>query len=288
MNQFDPINLFLKNTKYQKDQIINCEPISLGFSNKSFCLTTFDQKKFQVRFGMNNDIISRKNEFAVLKIMQDKSYIYYDQTNGNSIRKWFSGYNPELKDIDETFLKKLIQLVEKLHHVDLNHVLIQDIIPQDNFCFIKKFEKKINTYVNRIYIDKYLELIQKYKNLSNCLSHNDLSLLNLIFNPKNYDLKLIDFEWSRLNNAYWDYANFIRESRLNFELSQRLAKLAKLDWLILRDHIYICTCFAVQWALSMPKDKNVYQYFLKTYDLLKDYFKTFYNSKNDKNNLIIK
>ncbi|MDQ0513921.1 thiamine kinase-like enzyme [Mycoplasmoides fastidiosum] len=270
-------SFFIKHCKpkYKVEDIVECEKISLGYSNETYRIKTKNNKQYQVRFGMNNDIIFRDNERAILKLINDQTYVYYDLKTGNSIRHWFVGRNPVVTDIDIQFLKKLVDIIEQLHKTDLNHPAAKKVRKHNNLCF----EQYVDERLASEHWQKYLELTHTYKDLPKCLSHNDISLLNLIYNDQTQELELIDYEWGRINNYYWDYANFIREARLDLELAQWLAKLAKLEWEILADHIFLTTCFAVQWALSMPYDPGIEAYMHRTNELLSFYYQKFYNVK---------
>ncbi|WP_391591656.1 Protein kinase family protein [[Mycoplasma] cavipharyngis] len=280
----DPKNFFVSNTKYQLDDIVECEQIKLGFSNEIYRLKTKNNKNFQVRFGLNNDIIFRDNEKAILKIINDHTYLYYDLKTGNSIRKWIEGRNPITSDLDINFLKKLVEKVEIIHQADISVNAAKKIRTHDNYIF----EKFIDQRLDPKYYQKYLELVKLYENLPKCLSHNDLSLLNLIYNETTKDITIIDYEWGRINNYYWDYANFVRDCDLDLELATWLANFAKLEWKILRDHIFIVTCFACQWSMSMEPTSGINAYLAKSLKLLEKYYQKFYKSKKKNNSVIFK
>jgi thiamine kinase-like enzyme len=106
----------------------------------------------------------------------------------------------------------------------------------------------------------YLSLIKQYKNLPLVLSHNDLSADNLIYTP-DHQVTFIDYEWSRLNNQYWDLANFIREVNLPINKIKELASYLKIKNIkILMDFVYLSTNYAYQWTFNMPLNPKIKKY----------------------------
>jgi thiamine kinase-like enzyme len=69
---------------------------------------------------------------------------------------------------------------------------------------------------------------------------------------KSKQIIFIDYEWGRLNNKYWDIANFIRESNLSLKMIKCILSFDKsLDRKVLCDFIYMCTNYAYQWTFNM-------------------------------------
>lgn len=268
-NDFDPIALFVKNTKYQPEDIQSCTKIKEGFSNLSYHLITNDCQEFQVRFGQNNHIIFRSNEQAIMKAIK-LEFVYYNPENGDSIRRWFHGVNPRLSDINEKFLKLLVAKVEKIHQAPIEKE--SKIIIHDNYCFWKIVKDQLEPVLRQ----KYQSLTEKYADLPKVISHNDVSLLNVIWDQEQDQLEIIDFEWGRINNCYWDYANFIRESQLDYQWWVFIAQLARLDLTILSDHVFLTTFFAAQWARTMPPSPELEIYKNKVDQLSWKYYKMLY------------
>lgn len=244
---FDPIKFLVKHTNYQPHDIVGCNKVSSGFSNTSFHVITKDQNEYQVRFGQHNDIISRSNERAIIQALK-LELIYYNPTNGDSIRSWIKGKNPTLAIIIQSkqFFPQLVSAIQLIHNTKISDQ--SGIIQHDNYCFWPQVKNKLNPTLKTY----YQKLTDKYLSLPRVLSHNDVSLLNIIYNDQTQQLTIIDFEWGRINNCYWDYANFLREAELDVVWWQLIAQLANLDQKILADHVFLTTFFAVQWAYSMP------------------------------------
>jgi thiamine kinase-like enzyme len=108
------------------------------------------------------------------------------------------------------------------------------------------------------------------------LSHNDLSTANLLVRP-NHEIIFIDYEWSRLNNEYWDAANFIREACLSQKQIQFLLSCnPKWKSEILNDMIYICTNYAYQWTFNMPNNSKMIRCRKLNLNKMNKYYKLFF------------
>ena len=54
--------------------------------------------------------------------------------------------------------------------------------------------------------DEFINVVKSFNKHKQVLSHNDINGHNVLWNKKN--IILIDFEWSRVNTEYYDYAQF--------------------------------------------------------------------------------
>jgi thiamine kinase-like enzyme len=97
----------------------------------------------------------------------------------------------------------------------------------------------------------------------------------LLSKPK--EIIFIDYEWGRLNNKYWDIANFIRESNLSLQAIKHILTYDKsLDKNILNDFIYICTNYAYQWTFNMKQTKKILMCRKINLAKLNKYYKLFF------------
>lgn len=242
----------LKARQYTQNDIVDIQQIHHGFTNKSFLFTTNDQNKFQVRLGGSNDVVDRNNEAKIIKTLKNDFYIFLDK-KGNAIKRWIDGDKPNFNCFGK---KKLLRLlaneIKKMHAIDISK---STIIKHNYFVFWDKakLEKK--------HAKKYQELCKKYQKLPLVLSHNDINPSNMIYNKFQKKIYLIDFEWGRLNNAYWDYANFFRESNLKLKYFDYLISFDKtIDPKIAKEFIYFCTNFAFQWTYGMKETEKILNY----------------------------
>ncbi|WP_412032051.1 choline kinase [Malacoplasma muris] len=246
------IEFFIEHTKYKKEDILHLKQIHHGFTNLSYLLVTTDNKKYQVRFGGSNDVVSRKNEYAILKAIKEENYLYIDE-EGNAIKKWIEGKPPVFFWNKKKKLKLLVEQIIKMHSIKFND---SNLIKHDYLFF---FNKAI--FQNNLDKELYLKLIDKYKNLELILSHNDLNPKNMIYDSKKSKMYLIDFEWGRINNKYWDIANFYRETNLSTKWLKYMVDLYKgLDFQTMCEFVYITTNFAYQWTFGMKETKKILNY----------------------------
>jgi thiamine kinase-like enzyme len=178
--------------------------------------------------------------------------LYFNTKTGDAIKKWIIGVNPTYKQVcSSMFLKAFAKSLITLHNINTktHKILKHDYLD----CF------KRSKLPSR-HRDKYLSLIKQYQNIPMVLSHNDLSADNLIYTP-NHQVIFIDYEWSRLNNAYWDVANFIREVGLPLNKIKELYSYLKLeDIKTLLNFVYLSTNYAYQWTFNMPMNPKIKKY----------------------------
>jgi thiamine kinase-like enzyme len=157
-------------------------------------------------------------------------------------------------------LASFAQQITKLHQIKAKEIKHHDYLD----C-MDKSKLPIRHY------QAYMRLINKYKKLPLVLSHNDLSPDNLLWNGA--EVIFIDYEWARMNNKYWDLANFIRETGLPEKHILQLAKLSNIkDITTLRAFIYITTNYALQWTYKMPQTKQILTYRKQIKTRLEQYY----------------
>ncbi|ADX98027.1 phosphotransferase [Mycoplasma suis] len=250
---------FLDHFPKYRSQIRSFKKILVGFSNQIFKITLLEGKTFKVRIAENNHLISRKNECEVLKLIKDPYLIYYDESTGNAIYDWVEGDQLKARFIDKKTLKKVIELASKYHSVPSDQ--LGNIELHDHFDFSSKIDKDREEYQK--YFPIYKELIEKHKDLPRVLTHNDISLKNLIHSEDeegNEKLVLIDYEWARLNTIYWEYGNFAKEAQLSKEKIVQLAELLKLDAEILVDFAFVATFYSWQLSFSWDRSERLEKY----------------------------
>jgi thiamine kinase-like enzyme len=71
------------------------KPIHTGYTNKNFKITTEDDKSYQVRYSSIkiNELVDRKNEYKVLKLLNLPEYRYINENSGIVIKDWIEGEN---------------------------------------------------------------------------------------------------------------------------------------------------------------------------------------------------
>lgn len=248
------INLFISKTNLNFKDIKKIKEIHLGYTNKSFLFILKNGNKYQVRLGKNNNIVDRSIESKISSILYKNIFLYIG-SDGNAIKKWIDGYNPKFIFNKKKLLKKLIEAIHKLHSVQCYDL---DIKKQDYLEFIDDFTKKI---VSEKWINLYLSILEKHKGLKLVFSHNDINPLNMIYERKTKEIILIDYEWARLNNEYWDVANFFRETNLKIKWLKYMCSIyPDMDFNILLEFCFVCSFFAHLWSLKMTETKKIKNY----------------------------
>ncbi|AFO51967.1 putative choline kinase [Candidatus Mycoplasma haematolamae str. Purdue] len=263
-------NYFLAHFPQYRAEIRSFRKVIVGFSNQIFKITLLDGRSFKVRLAENNDLISRENEQEVLKLVEDPFLLAYDSSTGNAIYKWIEGEPLRPKVIDRGVLERIIQLARRYHSVPENK--LTNILPHDDFDSSDKVDFDRREYND--YFPIYKELVEKYKDLPKVLTHNDISLKNLIYSRLDsgeLGLFLIDYEWARVNTIYWEYGNFARESQLSKNNIKLLADLLHINADILIDFTFIATFYSWQLSFNWDRTDRLEQYRNKLVVQLKRY-----------------
>lgn len=257
--------IFEKKFSHTKNKIKSIKLIKKGFTNISYLVIDQNNKKYQIRIG--NEKINRNNETLLLKSQpKNGGYIYYDETNGNSIKIWFEGKNPTIKECrSDLFIKEFAATLRKFQKIKPD----KKISTRNFYCF----EKISNFKGCEKLLKKYKEIIEKYEPMNEVVSHNDLRPENLVWNNKK--VIFLDFEWATLNHKYWDLANFLREIKYPIsDLKTMLKKYFKdVDYKILCEFLYVCTTFAYQWTFFPETSNSILKYRKNTKKLMLDYYK---------------
>ncbi|WP_404924018.1 hypothetical protein [Mesomycoplasma hyopneumoniae] len=216
MNWKKTINfdVFPKNIR---EKLTNYQLISCGYHNCSF-LGFFKNHKVQIRIAINN-FVNWKNEENFIR--NNPNFFFY--TKGNFIKKWIEGEILSHKNL-ETNLQKLFFAVLEFH--------------------MQKNEKiaKFDWNVSEIIDKKYIKLVQKYQFDQLVISHNDLQFKNIITSDKH--VFLLDFEWVRLNNPYFDYVCLY----INLGISpEKIIEFFNLETEKFNDFVYLVNVFTNFW-----------------------------------------
>lgn len=252
------IELFLNifNNKYSRDDIKIVKPIHNGYTNLSYYLELKSNEKFQVRIGRNNKIVNRSNELNVLNAINEKNYLYYNEKNGNAIKKWIEGRVLNKKDLkNDGILLKIFSEIKKYHNLNINNM---KIIEHNYNSFLQ------NTKIPKKHLLIYKKIVSELNTIPWGFSHNDLNLENILLTNEN-KIVFIDFEWSRINHPYWDYSNLLKETTWSLKQIKKFSKLSNLDLNMLLKMTYIAINFSYQWTFSNNSSFKIYCYRLKMF-----------------------
>lgn len=252
------IKLFLDifNDKFSINDIKVIKPIHNGYTNSSYYLELNSNEKFQIRLGENNKIVNRSNEANVLKAINEENYIYYNDKNGNAIKKWIEGRTLNKKDLkNNEVLLRIFSEIQKYHNLNINNI---EIIKHDYNLHLK------NAKMPKKHLLIYKKIVSEFDTIPWGFSHNDLNLDNILLTDNN-DVVFIDFEWSRINHPYWDYSNILKETTWSLKQVKNFSKLSNIDFNSLLKMTYVAINFSYQWTFSNSFSFKILYYRLKMF-----------------------
>ena len=185
---------------------ISCEPLAQqGHANIIYLIKTSQKKYLLRKFKIS---IDRKAEFAI----QKKAYLHnigakpilLDREKGLMISEFIEGKHKE--KLSQQELKKMALILKKLHKIKIrqkrNHF-------RENFRFKDKKVKQA-----------FMVLEKERKEYA--LGHNDLHSKNILFTKRG--IKLIDWEYARYSDIYFDLVSIVIEYKLNKKDSSTFLK----------------------------------------------------------------
>ncbi|MBG0731079.1 phosphotransferase [Mycoplasma sp. 'Moose RK'] len=191
--------------------------ISCGFHNCSY-QGFFGNEKVQVRL-VKNDFVDWENEYNFIKNRPE--FIYYKQ--GNFVKKWLG--------------QQVLTPETLLEHREQLFVAVTKF-QQQKITDIRQFDWKIK----EIFDEKYHFLVKKYQFDPQVICHNDLQFKNILVDFNS--VLLIDFEWVRLNNPYFDYVSL----HLNLGIEAKvIIEYFGLDLEKFNDFTYLINVFTNFW-----------------------------------------
>ena len=168
-----------------------------GNSNLVYLLKKEDKqhylaRKFQITLDRKAEFLIQKKAF-LKKIAAEP--ILLDEKNGLMITKYIEGEHK--KKLSQQEIKKIALLLKKLHKIKVRQ---KQNSFKENFTFKEKRVKHA-----------FMILAKEPKEYA--LGHNDLHIKNIIFSKNS--IKLIDWEYARYSDIYFDLVSIIIEYKLN-------------------------------------------------------------------------
>jgi len=187
---------------FNNQKIIEFKPLAQqGHSNTIFFIKTANKKYLARKFKISLD---RKAEFQIQKKAFDKHLagkpILLDVKKGFMITEYIEGEHKN--KLNQQEIKKLALLLKKLHKIKIR---------QKQNTFKENFSVK-DTKVKKAFI------ILDKEPKEYALGHNDLHAKNILFTPTT--IKLIDWEYARYSDIYFDLVSIIIEYKLNKQESK--------------------------------------------------------------------
>lgn len=213
--------------KIQFEEITNkkvrtCELIESGFNNENYNIN--DAYVLRVPKDNGDETISFYNEEKTYKAIEDlkisEKIVYIDPKIGLKISKFVHNARQYINTPTMEQINYIAKTLKKLHNsgvkVDFGYQMFY----------------KLNFYKNSLESEDYLDskyekkVLKEIKNIfakdPMVICHNDLVQNNMLF--KSNGVILIDWEYSGMNNPYFDLASFISENDLNEEQEEFFLK----------------------------------------------------------------
>ena len=160
-----------------------------GYVNDSFKVK-IDGKYYQKRVPKFSvaDWVNEK------KVYENLGYEIDYKEDGVFYKPWIKG--SIVKRWTPKKIESLKQAINKFHNENSKGVVKHDWNAYDEY--------KEN--ISKEMFSEFNKNIKEINKLKTCLSHNDINGRNVLWSDKK--IILIDFEWARINNIYFDYAQF--------------------------------------------------------------------------------
>ena len=182
-----------------------------GMMNGSF-LVDYQDKKYILYMptAQANEMVNRKEEKRHLDIVYPlgvtSKNVYFDVPNGIKINEFIDGES--LNNLDNYNEQKVADILKKLHKSGLKSNL--DYQPFERFL---GFEKEALEFCDlsddyRIFKELLFTNREYLESDPLVLSHNDFQKSNIVFNPKDGNYYMIDFEFMANNSEIYDIACF--------------------------------------------------------------------------------
>ncbi|WP_368029201.1 choline/ethanolamine kinase family protein [Arcobacter sp. s6] len=201
----------LKTYNIFKEELLSLEVLKTqGFNNISYLLKT-SKKSYIIRVFKSNESvnISREFEFKTQKkahkkdiapkaIFLNSEFMIYEYTKGI--------HKSELKSSDIKTLAKQIKKLHKIKTKAKTYDLKSDLLNYKKILKDKESKELISQSL------KSLKKLKKFKK-ELVLTHHDLNPKNIIFRKNK--IKIIDWEYSGINDRFFDLAAVCIEFKLN-------------------------------------------------------------------------
>ena len=241
-----------------------------GLTNKIY-LTKNNQVLRLSRFTKEL-FLDRTNEINVIRTLQASTFVNYLPINdyGYQDNKFFitTDYQPDLINLSKVgFSKSNIircqELIQKLHNIEVH----PDKWPIKTFNylnFLASIQQNIQHCPFQFYgMQEILDAIGKLGQRPLVLSHNDLSINNIVF--INNRMFIIDYEYTQLNDPLYDVAAFISETLTTEKDVKTWLQSWKLDaedveitWKWMRFQNYLNTHWA--WLMYEQTGSSVFKH----------------------------
>lgn len=239
-------------------KIFNEEILSLellenqGYCNINYHLKTSKNSYVLREFKSDETVnISRDFEYKI----QSKAFkkgiaakpIYLDENKEFMIYEFLNGKHK--KKLEKSELKDLVKTLKKLHKIKANTKVMNLKDELKKYKYLKSIEAKKSLAICK----KELKNLEKYDKLI-VICHHDLNPKNILFTKNS--IKFIDWEYSGLNDAFFDLATICFEFKLAkkeriYLLKKYLKNSTKKDMKKLESYIKIYKHICKLWFIIL-------------------------------------
>lgn len=196
------------------EKIIELKETSYGITNKNYIVKT-QNKTYFCRIPKDMTTINNKqNELEAINLLKNEEYfleiVYYDKNM--LITEFKPNSKTFISNKNLSSILEIAKILKKLHNKNIKTESLFNPIET-----LEQYRYKIYQYPkdkNLAQFDFLIEKFEKYYKPDR-LCHNDLVEGNFLFADNK--IYLIDFEYSGLNDYYFDIASFISENDLNYQ-----------------------------------------------------------------------
>ncbi|MGB7401180.1 MAG: choline/ethanolamine kinase family protein [Arcobacter sp.] len=247
----------LKQYKIFKDEILLSLKLlkNQGYCNINYKLKT-SKRTYLIRKFISNETvnINRKFEFEIQKKTYKKGIagkpLFLDKDKSFMVCEFLKGKHKKIISLQE--IKHLGKMVKKLHSIKSN------VNPYDFKRPLNYYKKTLNNQEasKSIHICKReLKSLKKHKKTL-VTTHHDLNPKNILFHKKS--IKFIDWEYTGVNDSFFDLATLCFEFRLNKKeekilLKSYQKKVNKKDIQKLHSYINIYKHICKLWFMDLKK-----------------------------------
>ena len=219
--------------KTVKSPVVSITKVHSGYTNISYKVSD-GKNLWQVRIPKQK-VVNWDKEKQVYSLLYEKNKCFISK-EGVLIKKWIEGKTIQSWNLETS--KEVFNSIREFHKIK------PSTDEKLDFMKYKKYFNKLDENTK----NKYLSLINKYKDDKLVYCHNDINKKNVILNGDK--LSLIDFEWSCYGPEYFEFA------QLKFTEG---ITLKTLDQNKLSDYEFMYKIYAYLWTFEMPFSFKMYK-----------------------------
>ncbi len=245
-------NFLLMHYVLFEEDIRRVEKIDTGYTNDIYHVTLTNGEELKLRFAATNPYINRELEKILETKFNSKDIIYWHD-NGDYIKKWIDGDELVLKHMDNSIWEEAIEITGRIKNTSItSFVQINKPVYYDENVKLEPMLKEAYEY--------YVSIINSFSSSDFSLCHNDFSCSNILINRKNGRLEVFDFEWASYNHNYWDIANLIKDTEIDYEDLRELRAFRDFRWNLLIEIIFAVHFYSYFWTYKVEPNKKIIAY----------------------------